>query len=146
MRVTVVAGATALQDLVYSRAPTGRIDSVNGSARPQDTWTYGYDTLDRLLSATNAGNAALTQTLTYDTAHNMLSNSAVGAYAYPAQGLGAIRPHAVTQAGPYALAYDATGNLTSKVGAGVSNLLTWDGSFAGDALRRANSPSDRAPR
>ncbi len=56
----------------------------------------------------------------------MLSNSAVGAYTYPTQGLGAVRPHAVTQAGPYALAYDASGNATSKVGAGVSNLLTWD--------------------
>ncbi len=78
-RVQTLRGATALQDLTYARAATGRISSVSAS-NAIDTWTYAYDDLDRLLSATNAGNSALSQTFTYDAAHNMLSNSSVGAY------------------------------------------------------------------
>ena len=37
-----------------------------------------------------------------------------------------MRPHAATQAGPYALTYDAAGNLTSKIGGTVSHSLGWD--------------------
>jgi hypothetical protein len=65
------------------------------------SWAYTCDTLDRLLSATNAGDATLSNTFTYDAAHNMLSNSQVGpclgkAGAYPVQGPAAVRPHAAT--------------------------------------------------
>ncbi len=56
----------------------------------------------------------------------MTFNSKVGTYTYPTQGSGAVRPHAATQAGPYALTYDAAGNLKSKVGNGVNHQLTWD--------------------
>ncbi len=126
MRVVTSAGATALQDINYARAATGRIASVVSAGRPADSWTYTYDDLDRLLSATNSGNTALSQTFAYDSAHNMTSNSHVGAYSYPTQGLGAVRPHAVSVAGGYTLTYDAVGNMTSKTGSGVSNILTWD--------------------
>ncbi len=61
------------------------------------------DDLDRLLAATNTGDPSLSQTFSYDRAHNLTSNSAVGTYSYPAKGLGAIRPHAATSAGPFAL-------------------------------------------
>ncbi len=79
-------GATTLQDISYTRAPTGRITSVSHAGRPNDSWTYAYDTLDRLLTATNTGDASLSQTFSYDSAHNLTSNSAVGTYSYPAQG------------------------------------------------------------
>jgi RHS repeat-associated protein len=58
----------------------------------------------------------LNQSFAYDLAHNMTWNSAVGGYAYPAQGPGAARPHAATQAGAFALLYDASGNLAQRVG------------------------------
>ena len=81
-----------------------------------------------LMQATNMGNAALSQSFSYDSAHNMLSNSQVGgAYSYPAQGAGAIRPHAVTQAGPYAITYDANGNRVTKVGGAINQSIVWDG-------------------
>jgi RHS repeat-associated protein len=58
----------------------------------------------------------------------MLTNSHVGgSYTYPAQGAGAVRPHAVTQAGPYAMTYDANGNRLTKVGAAINQSVVWDG-------------------
>jgi len=42
--------------------------------------------MDRLLSADNSTNNALDQSWTYDTVGNMLTNSAVGSYTYPAPG------------------------------------------------------------
>jgi RHS repeat-associated protein len=36
------------------------------------------------------------------------------------------RPHAATQAGPYALTYDAAGNQLTKTGGGVNHVLAWD--------------------
>ncbi|MFY0610811.1 MAG: N-6 DNA methylase [Hyphomicrobiaceae bacterium] len=57
----------------------------------------------------------------------MTSNSKVGAYAYPAQGATAVRPHAVTAAGPYSFTYDAAGNLLTENKIGGDTLaLTWD--------------------
>lgn len=62
-RVVTQAGATTLQDITYSRAATGRIASVS-AVRAEDNWSYTYDHLDRLLSATNSGDASLSQTFT----------------------------------------------------------------------------------
>ncbi|MCO5160521.1 MAG: hypothetical protein M9939_05260 [Mesorhizobium sp.] len=38
-----------------------------------EDWTYTYNNLDWLLSATNAGNAALSETYTYSTTGNLLA-------------------------------------------------------------------------
>ncbi len=125
--VKTIKDTTILQDLTYARAATGRISSVTSANKPEDSWTYTYDSLDRLISATNVGDVTLNQTFTYDTAHNMTSNSKIGAYAYPAQGATAVRPHAVTAAGPYSFTYDAAGNLLTKNKVGGDTLaLTWD--------------------
>ena len=125
-RVQTTKGATVLQDITFTRGPTGRINAITHTGRANDSWTYTYDDLDRLTGATNVGDPNLTQTFTYDSAHNMTFNSKVGTYTYPTQGSGAVRPHAATQAGPYALTYDAAGNLKSKVGNGINHQLTWD--------------------
>jgi RHS Repeat len=125
--VATAKGATILQSLSYARDAAGRITS-RGAAYLKDGWTYAYDDLDRLLSATNSGDSSLSQSFAYDAAHNMTGNSALaGAYVYPAQGAAAVRPHAATQAGPFALTYDANGNRLSKTGAGKSESIVWDG-------------------
>ena len=82
-----------------------------------------YDTLDRLTGATNASSSANNQTFTYDAVGNLTSNSLVGTYVYPAQGSTSVRPHAVTQAGATAYAYDANGSMTAK----GSTPYVWDG-------------------
>src|SRR5690606_20617783 len=58
---------------------------------------------------------------THDDAGNMLTNSGVGAYTYPAAGQP--RPHAVLTAGSDTYTYDAVGNMLS----GAGPTLTYDG-------------------
>jgi hypothetical protein len=52
--LTLVTSGTAgtVQDLTYTRDEIGRITAVV-SPLPGDGWVYGYDDLDRLLSADN---------------------------------------------------------------------------------------------
>jgi RHS repeat-associated protein len=127
MGVTTAGSSGNLQTLTYTRVLTGRIATITDPARADASYSYAYDTLDRLTLATNTGNATLTQSFTYDSAHNMLTNSVVGSYTYPAQGAGAVRPHAVTQAGPYAMTYDANGNRVTKLGGAINQTVVWDG-------------------
>ena len=113
-------GSTTLQDLTYSRDVAGRILGVTATAGGE-SWTYGYDDMDRLTSATNATDPLLTQSWTYDSVDNMTWNSAVGAYSYPAPGTP--RPHGVTSTPLGAYVYDANGNMTSAAG----DTLVYDG-------------------
>ncbi|MBS7705573.1 RHS repeat-associated core domain-containing protein [Chelatococcus asaccharovorans] len=107
----------------YSRAATGRINSVTASpGSPADGWQYGYDDLDQLLTATHLDfPGLLSQNFTYDAAFNMTSNSQLGTYTYPAPGQP--RPHTPTQVGASAYSYDANGNLL----AGSNRSYSWDG-------------------
>ncbi|MGH6882909.1 MAG: hypothetical protein ACREFM_18450, partial [Hypericibacter sp.] len=118
--VVTTAGATTIQNLVYARDAAGRISGVT-SPLAGESWTYGYDDMDRLLSATNTTTPALTQSWTYDTVGNMLTNSAVGTYTYPAPG--SARPHAVTATPLGSYGYDANGNMTSAAG----DTIAYDG-------------------
>ncbi|WP_256374269.1 MULTISPECIES: RHS repeat domain-containing protein [unclassified Chelatococcus] len=103
----------------YTRDAAGRILSVANPVA-EESWSYAYDELDQLLSATNSGNAALNQSFTYDDAFNMTSNSAVGSYVYPATG--SPRPHAPTLVAGKRYLYDATGNVLSD----GTRTFTWD--------------------
>ena len=50
--ISTVKGATTIGSFTYTRDNDGRITAVVGN-RSDDSWTYGYDDLDRLLTATN---------------------------------------------------------------------------------------------
>lgn len=115
--ITTVKGATTLQNLGYARNAKGMITGVTS---PIDTegWTYGYDELDRLTSATNTSDALQNQTLTYDAIGNITSNSRIGTYTYHAT-----KKHAVATAGAGSYAYDASGLMTS----GPGRTMTWGG-------------------
>ena len=108
--------AGTIQDYTYGRDARGRITGVT-SPQAGDSWIYGYDDLDRLLSADNTSDNTLDQTFTYDLVGNMLTNSKVGTYSYPAQGAGSVRPHAVSGVsggplGTQSFTYDANGSMT----------------------------------
>ncbi|MFZ5791054.1 MAG: RHS repeat-associated core domain-containing protein [Pseudomonadota bacterium] len=118
--LVTTAGATTIQNLVYGRDAHGRITGVT-SSQADESWTYGYDDLDRLLTATNTTNSALNQSWTYDSVDNMTSNSAVGSYTYPAPGTP--RPHAVTATPLGSYSYDANGNMVSAAG----DTIAYDG-------------------
>lgn len=115
--ITTVKGATTLQNLVYTPNAKGMVTSVT-SPIAEEGWTYSYDELDRLTTATNASDSAHDQTLTYDAIGNITSNSRVGAYTYHAT-----KKHAVATAGASSYVYDATGLMTS----GAGRTMTWDG-------------------
>jgi RHS repeat-associated protein len=89
-----------------------RVDSVDGV-----TENFGYDNLNRLLSASGPG--LVTRSFDYNAIGNMIYKSDVGTYAYPASGIGSVRPHAVSSVTGTVNAtytYDANGNLSSGAG------------------------------
>ncbi|WP_020180702.1 RHS repeat-associated core domain-containing protein [Methylopila sp. M107] len=117
-------GATVLLKGVYTRDAAGRITGVTTSGTTKDSWAYGYDALDRLISANNANDNTLDQTFAYLANGNfssMTTNGVASAYVYPAAT--APRPHAPTSVGGQALTYDANGNMKS----GRGRTFTWDG-------------------
>ena len=147
---TTDAVGTNIQNLVYARDAHGRITGVT-SRQAGESWSYGYDDLDRLLSANNgtttpgaqpcdpgSGTLATSQTFTYDGVGNILTNSLVGSYNYPGQvtqpgpGFGRLLPHTMASAGASSFGYDANGNMTSA--AGDASLMTaridWQASTA----------------
>jgi RHS repeat-associated protein len=116
--IDTILGPQPILDLAYSRAPDGKINSIESAVAGQ-SWSYGYDPLGRLTRATRTGTAE-EQTFSYDAIGNMLTNSRLGAYGYaPA---GAARPHAVASAGSRSFQYDTAGNMT----AGNGRQYVWD--------------------
>jgi uncharacterized protein RhaS with RHS repeats len=109
--VTKGAGGVVLIDNSYTRDLAGRITFIDGVAA-QDDWSYGYDSLDRLTLAYNAGDATFGEYLTYAINGNMLSRTRIpGSYAYPSPT--APRPHAPLSVGGRSYSYDANGNTIS---------------------------------
>jgi YD repeat-containing protein len=118
---TVNASGVRLLASSFTRDLAGRITTVNG-VTPADNWTYAYDTLDRLTTATNAGDATQSEVFTYAANDNLLSRTrnplgslapagtAPYVYTYPA-GSG-LRPHTPTSVAGRAFTYDA--NLHSS--------------------------------
>lgn len=139
-RPTSIALGNGLVQSKFFNVHTGRLDKGDASAgtvaRVQEGYDYDslgnvttrsqawdsgsfmetmqYDMLNRLVES-KIGNAE--KLFTYDLAGNIQSKTGTGTYAYPAQGAGAIRPHAVStvtlmgSADQYG--YDDNGNLTS---------------------------------
>jgi RHS repeat-associated protein len=134
--ITTTSGTTNLQSLTYGFDADGNRTSVtsNSSNSTDESWTYGYDELHRVVSAVDTSNPAYGQTFSYNAAGNIVSNSRVGSYSYPAQGAGSVRPHAVTSAGGNSYAYNANGQMTSRAGTTLSwngdHLMSNDGSNA----------------
>ncbi|HEY3357011.1 MAG TPA: FG-GAP-like repeat-containing protein, partial [Polyangia bacterium] len=118
--ITTTKGGTRIQNLGYARDAEGRITGITSDFAAEG-WSYGYDELHRLTSATNTTDPASSDSFGYDALGNITTNSRVGAYAYPAAGQA--RPHAVTQAGSSGYSYDANGNLVS----GAGRTIVWDG-------------------
>jgi RHS repeat-associated protein len=119
-RVLFTNGATQLSDMFYTRNAKGMITNFStftaGAADPDRSCTYGYDGLDRLVSADNQNGTADDRVYAYDNADNMVFNSGLCAanpnLAYPAQGVASGRPHAPTVICGTAVTYDANGNTT----------------------------------
>ncbi len=109
---------TTLREVAYQRDAAGRVTKAT-TAGQTDTWTYGYDALDRLVSASNVNASAPageSRTFTYDTAGNLTNQSTLGTYVYPTAG--GTHPHApnriedVSGNPVKSYGYDGNGNVT----------------------------------
>jgi YD repeat-containing protein len=82
---------------------------------PARSWTYGYDGLDRLITADNGSGITEDRSFAYDAVDNLIFNSGLCAanpnLAYPAAGTP--RPHAPTSICGVPVTYDANGNTLS---------------------------------
>ncbi|MEX3012084.1 RHS repeat-associated core domain-containing protein, partial [Hoeflea sp. TYP-13] len=84
--VTTKADATVLMNNSYTRDAMGRITAITGLT-PAESWTYTYNDRDELITATNQGDATLTETFSYDDGGNLLTRSRLaGAFTYPGSG------------------------------------------------------------
>ena len=102
-----------LQDLTYTYDANGNVTQLvdNSGTATKKTVAYGYDDLNRMVSASSTGVASglnYSQTFSYDAIGNITNKSDVGAYAYSATGK--TNPHAVTSAGSLSFTYDDNGN------------------------------------
>lgn len=79
--------------------------------------TYGYDSVDRLTSATYPG--ATTESYTYDSVGNRTASHLSTSYTY--QGF-----NKVTSAGGATYAYDNNGNLVTRVSGADTTQYAWD--------------------
>ena len=73
-RVLTTKGATTLIDQTYARNPKGLITAIT-SPQGGRSWAYGYDALDRLITAANSNTPSESRTYAYDDADNLTYNS-----------------------------------------------------------------------
>ncbi|MEI8180322.1 toxin TcdB middle/N-terminal domain-containing protein [Aestuariivirga sp.] len=110
-RVLTRQNGQTLLDLSYTRNAKGLITDVSS---PDSTraWRYGYDALDRLVSADNQGGTVDDRSYGYDDADNLVANSALCGGAALVYGAGA-HPHAPVSICGTPVSYDANGNTLS---------------------------------
>ena len=121
-RIQTTGSAGTIQDLQYTQyTDAGLLQQVT-SPTGGEGWSYAYDDLNHLTTATNLTNGADSQSYTYDAGDRILTSSRYGGYTYPA--VGSPRPHGPTSVGGTALTYDANGN-TLGAGGGYWSL-TWN--------------------
>lgn len=116
--IQTTSGAATIQSLSYVLDPTGLVQQVT-SPFPGEGWSYIYDDLYRLTSATSTSMPANSQTFAYDTIGRITQNSRIGTYTYPLAGQP--RPHAPLSAGSDSYSYDANGNALT----GAGRTLVW---------------------
>ncbi len=119
---------TGTQNLGYAYDAVGNVIGITDT-KANETWTYGYDALDRL-DWTKLGGAPQ-QDYSYDAIGNITYYNGLGSAPYYKYSGG--KPHAVTHlstttggAGTQKYWYDANGNMTTRVENGVTYQQTFD--------------------
>jgi YD repeat-containing protein len=74
MEIAPVHAGSLMMLSRFTRDLTGRISTITALAT-NNNWTYAYDDLGRLTTATNAGDATQSETFTYAGNDNLLSRS-----------------------------------------------------------------------
>ncbi len=109
-----------IQNLQYTQyTDAGLLQQVT-SPTSGEGWSYAYDDLGHMITATHLHDAAQSQSFTYDGADRILTSSRYGNYSYPAAGQP--RPHAPASVNGVSLSYDLNGNVTQA----GTRTLTWN--------------------
>jgi RHS repeat-associated protein len=137
-RVLAQQGATVLLDQSYTRNPKGMITAITAPEAGR-AWTYGYDGLDRLISADNQNGTVDDAAYAYDDADNMVYNSKLCAgmnpnLVYPAAGQP--HPHAPNTICGSPVTYDANGNTLSYDADGSASNTVLPRTFSYDLENR----------
>ena len=112
-RVLTQQNGQTVLDLNYARDAKGLVTAISSSDTSR-AWNYGYDSLERLVSADNQMGTGDDRTYAYDDADNLIANSGLcpgAGLVYPAPG--SPRPHAPVSICGTPVAYDANGNTLS---------------------------------
>ncbi|MDR7050138.1 RHS repeat-associated protein [Duganella sp. 3397] len=143
------AGAT-IMDYRYewnSLSYLAKRTDANGNGSVAVTDDYLYDPIGRLTDYTVSSPAIAqngrTVSIQYNALGSVLYKSDVGNYSYPAQGAGAVRPHAlqaVSGAVPASYTYDANGNLTGAT-AGAYRKISYTSFNLPDAQNGLEGPN-----
>jgi RHS repeat-associated protein len=117
--VSASLGATLIHSVTLTRNARGEVTGRSNTLESNDNWSYIYDDLRRMTSATNTNNAFWSESFTFDEINRITSSSRLGTYSYGAIGSG--KPaYAPQNIGGATLNYDANGNMSSD---GVTALV-----------------------
>ena len=105
---TAMLGTSTLQSESYTHRADGRVAGKT-STDTADQWTYGYDNLGRLTTATNTTTPAYSSSYAYDQVGRMRTGTGAGTRTYPAPGAG--HAHAPSTVGTARYSYDGAGNM-----------------------------------
>lgn len=117
--VSASLDATLIHSVSLQRNARGEVIGRSNTLENNDNWSYIYDDLRRMTSATNTNNAFWSESFTFDEINRITSSSRLGTYDYGAIGSG--KPaYAPQNIGGATLNYDANGNMSSD---GVTALV-----------------------
>jgi RHS repeat-associated protein len=129
-RMIDAKGNTMISDRQYLYNVAGRIMQIS---EPSLTRTFTYDSVDRLISANYSGPVQPNENYAYDAVGNRTSSQRSAGYTY--------QPfNRLTNSGTAAYAYDANGNLVSKIDPAGTTEYIWD--FE-NRLRQVSLPGSR---
>ncbi len=106
-------GISSIMDLAYTQDPNGNITQIQNLSDPTRTQTFGYDEIDRLVSATGIYGQI---SHTYDPVGNRLDRTADGKTDTYAYGGGTNRLLQVVGDATTVFTYDSNGNTLSENG------------------------------
>jgi len=118
--------AASLQSLAYTYDAVGNVATISdykavGTLQRPQIQSFGYDTLNRMITATVAGGGDGMyglQTYTYDQIGNLTRINAgniITSYTYPPSGANSSQPHAAIGMRNNTYGYDANGNQITRI-------------------------------
>jgi YD repeat-containing protein len=112
--------------LSYGYDAGGNVKAITDTTNSGQVQTFGYDALDRLITATTTitGNGQYGESYQYNAIGNITYTSRLGNYFYPASSITSTHPHAATAAGSNRYSYDNNGNMITRTEQ-VSPSLTY---------------------